>query len=100
MKLTKVTIGNLKQHYKEHNPDGHFFSRNTTRSFNSKIHEAYYDEDTGDTLFITSEQFDSLPRSFTVRKVLDRADAGIAEVSEFQEFSTLAEARQFLKESE
>lgn len=86
------TVGELKAKYYKSNPNGHFFDKATIRFFSSKI-EAVFKND----YFITSERlgFDDYRKGFTIRKLSD--DANPENISEFNEYSSLQEARQAFK---
>lgn len=72
----------------------YFFSEGAMKSFNSKIVE---NSDIKNH-FITSEKFDKgYPRKFTIRK-FNPDTKHIEDVSEFQEFSTVAKAFKALRE--
>jgi len=78
----------------------HFFDKDTMRFFSSRISELMWKKGT-DIYFITSEadrghiKHSGSTRAFTVRKI--NADGNIDKVSEFQEHSTLNEARKEIK---
>ena len=68
-----------------------FFSRDTMKFFNSKVHRGVY----GGRYFVTSEQFRSLsgvshPRKYTIRKA--QSDGAVDTVNTFQQFTSLDQA--------
>ena len=70
----------------------YFFTRDTMRFFRSRIVPGVI----AGRIFITSEQFDdSSPRLYTVRVMGDDGDT--ADVSTFQQFATLDEARKYAR---
>jgi len=89
---------------------GHFFDKDSMRFFSSRISELMWQRGgsndpsykTKDIYFITSEadrghiKHSGSARAFTIRKA--NADGDINAVSEFQEYSTLGEARKELKD--
>ena len=69
----------------------HFFESATKRFFRSRIGQTVY----GGRFFVTSEQFDARsPRLYTVRRAND--DGSIGTASEFQQFSTSAQAKAWI----
>lgn len=84
--FTKAQMTSInKQH------SGHWFDKDAIRFFNSRVH--------GQTnkygLFISSEQYsDGTPRMYTVR-LFHPATGSVYSVSDFQQFATLAEAREY-----
>ena len=69
----------------------HFFGPNAMRFFRSRIAPGVYNG----RVFITSEQFDhTSPRRYTVRAMRD--DGSTTELSEFQQFETLRQARSYV----
>jgi hypothetical protein len=70
----------------------HFFSRDAMRFFRSRIAPGVVHG----RVFITSEQFDyASPRLYTVRAMRD--DGSTVELSEFQQFDTLRQARAYVR---
>lgn len=70
----------------------HFFDRDTMRFFRSRVAPGV----THGRVFITSEQFDySSPRLYTVRALKD--DGSTTDLTGFQAFATLAQARSFVR---
>ena len=73
----------------------YFFSLNTMRFFKSRVGRNAYK--VGDkAYFITSEQYESNPRKWTIR-VADLTTGSIDTVGEFQEFNSHSEALNHLK---
>jgi hypothetical protein len=74
---------------------GYFFTKDTMRYFQSRIS---WDTLTGineETCgFITSERYDEQPRRYSVRGWTEAS--GVFDLSDFQQFATLAEARRYL----
>lgn len=70
----------------------HFFDRDAMRFFRSRIAPGVVHG----RVFITSEQFDyQSPRLYTVRALKD--DGSTAQLSEFQQFDTLRQARAYVR---
>lgn len=70
----------------------HFFSKDAMRFFRSRIAPGIVHG----RVFITSEQFcPQSPRLYTVRAMRD--DGSTAELSEFQQFKTLRQARAYVR---
>lgn len=70
----------------------YFFERDTMRFFRSRVAPGTHHG----RVFITSEQFDyQSPRKYTVRAIKD--DGTTADLSGFQAFETLAQARSYVK---
>jgi hypothetical protein len=70
----------------------HFFDRDAMRFFRSRIAPGV----THGRVFITSEQFDyASPRLYTVRALKD--DGSTADLSGFQRFDTLRQARAYVR---
>lgn len=70
----------------------HFFSKDAMRFFRSRIAPGVVHG----RVFITSEQFDyQSPRLYTVRALKD--DGSTAQLSEFQQFDTLRQARAYVR---
>ena len=77
----------------------HWFDKDSMRFFNSLIHDVYHHatDTTRWNVFISSERNDwgDYPRLFTVRHLM--ADGSIEDIGEFQQYSTLAQARKAAK---
>lgn len=78
----------------------HFFSKDAMRFFRSRLVSETYGDD--GEVFITSEQFVapdgySEPRRYTVR-MIDVESGSVSDVSEWQEFETLAQAKSFTRQ--
>lgn len=72
---------------------GNWFSRDTMRQWRSRIESGLY----GGRFFITSEQPDTkYPRGYTVREAFE--DGSIGSASQFDEFRTLAGAREYARQ--
>jgi hypothetical protein len=90
--MTTMTKFTSISQIKEANADaGHFyFSPHTMRFFRSRVSSELFGP--AGSVFITSEKNEGMgyefPRGYTVRRIND--DATIAQVSEFQQFSTVA----------
>ena len=70
----------------------HFFDKDAMRFFRSRIAPGVVHG----RVFITSEQFDyQSPRLYTVRAMRD--DGSTTELSEFQQFDTLRQARSYVR---
>lgn len=84
------TISEVKKANKE---IGHFFfEKATMRFFNSRIESGILKG----RFFITSERFnEDTPRLFTLREV--KPDGEVETLGEFQEFTTIQEAKEYLK---
>lgn len=84
------TISEVKKANKE---IGHFFfEKSTMIFFNSRIESGVLKG----RFFITSERFDeNSPRLFTLREVDN--DGRVNTLGEFQEFNTIQEAKEYLK---
>lgn len=54
-RIQPITQADIKRRYKEDNPEGHFFDKETMECFDSKIHGGAKLWD-GNVIFITSEQ--------------------------------------------
>jgi len=88
-----ITIEIVKEINKAKNQ--HFFDKDTMRFFKSKIHSRQLIDD---KYFITSEQFDyDTPRLYTIRE-FDQESGDIGTVGEFQQFRSVKEAKDFLKD--
>jgi hypothetical protein len=80
----------------------HFFDPSTMRFFSSRVSAADLHHVTDGIAFITSERdtFTTDPRGYTLR--LMKESGNIDDISEFQEYSTLSQARaamrRYLKE--
>ena len=71
----------------------HWFDKGTKRFFKSHIHSEVY----GGKYFISSENtYDGRDRKFTIR--IARENGSVSTVGEFQEFSTVADARARINE--
>lgn len=69
-----------------------FFEKATMRFFNSRIESGILKG----RFFITSERFnEDTPRLFTLREV--KPDGEVETLGEFQEFTTIQEAKEYLK---
>lgn len=69
-----------------------FFEKTTMRFFNSRIESGILKG----RFFITSERFnEDAPRLFTLREV--KPDGKVETLGEFQEFATIQEAKEYLK---
>ena len=76
----------------------YFFSEGAMRFFNSRVSGELFGED--GSVFITSERNDGMyeppaDRRYSVRQI--QPDGDIETIGEFQQFSTLAEAKSFAK---
>lgn len=75
-----------------------WFSRDTMKWFNCKIESSLI----GGRYFITSEQHDDYPRLYSIRKVVRNMEytpsLSIETIGEFQQYATLQDAREALKE--
>ena len=92
--MTKFTIEAIKQ--ANHELGHHFFEPTTLRFFGSRIGRTAYPKPDGTTLFVTSEQREYYtPRRYTVRRSLE--DGSVESVSEFQQFTSAAQARTFAR---
>jgi hypothetical protein len=85
--VSYFTVHAIKQANKD--AGQYFFSPDTMRFFNTKIaSKRVY----GGRYFITSEQFDyNSPRLYTIREA--KPDGTIDDASEFQQFSTVEQAK-------
>ena len=75
---------NLRSEYKNRNPEGHFFDKETMRFFDSRICYASVRIKDADWYFITSEKCDFVgdpDRMYTVRKM--KLDGNIETIGEF-----------------
>ena len=88
-----ITLEIVKEINKAKNQ--HFFDKDTMRFFKSKIHSRQLIDD---KYFITSEQFDSMhKRLYTIRE-FDHESGNIKTVGDFQQFRSIGEAKDFLKD--
>jgi hypothetical protein len=65
----------------------YFFTKETMRFFRSRVNANVWHG----VFFITSEQQDGYARKYTIRRV--KSDGDITKVGEFQQYSTLAQAK-------
>lgn len=72
----------------------HFFDADTLRFFSTRLSEIVIGASRTCALFVTSERntWGNHPRKYTVRKI-DHATGDVTDVSEFQEYKTLAAAK-------
>ena len=79
------------------NHSGHWFDKVSMRFFSSRISWASLTKVSHNTwFFVSSEQFDyRSPRKYSVHSITVYGDIG--DVSEFQQFDTLAQAKRFLQ---
>ena len=75
---------------------GHFFDRGTMDFFKSRVESGVYRTGPRSGYFVTSEQFESEPRQYTVRAY--GPEIGIATVDEFYALATRNEARDAARE--
>ncbi len=75
---------NVERVYRERQPDGHWFDRDTLRFFRSRIGQQHALAD-GRWLFITSEQGPTNVRNYSVRVMA--VDGDIDTVGEFQAYT-------------
>jgi hypothetical protein len=74
---------------------GYFFSKDAMRFFGSRIAWDTLTKINADTYgFITSEKHNAEPRLYSVRGWTE--ESGVFDLSDFQEFATLAEAKRYL----
>jgi hypothetical protein len=74
---------------------GYFFTKESMRFFGSRIAWDTLTKIDQDTYgFITSEKHNAEPRLYSVRGWTE--ESGVFDLSDFQEFATLAEARRYL----
>lgn len=75
---------------------GYFFAKSSMRFFQSRVNWDSLTQITADTFgFITSERYEQDPRRYTVRGWNDWL--GVLDLSDFQQFATLKEARRYLR---
>lgn len=85
------TIADMKEFNRE--TERYFFSRETMRFFESRIESGLYKDKT----FITSEKnFNGTKRLYTVRQL--QQDGSIKKLSNFNQFKTLQDAREWRKD--
>jgi len=99
MKTKAISIANIKKHYSEQNPEGHFFDKLTMKAFDSEIHGGAKTWD-GHVIFITSEQISSFSgekgdRTYSVRTMI-AGRTGIRSIWTYAK--SLDEAKDALKE--
>ena len=86
----RVSINKIKELHK-----GYFFSQGSVNFFKSRFARFANRDVNGEYLFITSEQSDSSPRKYTVRRC--DSEGNITNESFFMQFSSLHEAKKRVK---
>jgi hypothetical protein len=92
-----ITVEQLKAINKGHG--GHFFDPGAMRFFNSKVHGPVYVGSDG-WYFVTSEQHESNPRKYTIRKMDKEGNISQPEglFDGFQKYNTLGSAQKAAKD--
>ena len=93
--MKSIPFSEVREYYARQRPDGQWFSAQTMKFFKSRLPRVAYETPAG-VLFVTSEQFESTPRRFTVRR--QTVDGCIKTVGEFCSYGSRAAALAAIKD--
>jgi hypothetical protein len=88
-----IRFTEVRTAYAQHNPDGHWFDRDSMKFFSTKLPEVAYQTNAG-TLFVTSEVNPSGVKAYSVRRYIN---GDIKTIGDFHSFPTAAAARAEIK---
>lgn len=91
--MKTIRFTEVRAAYVNHNPDGHWFDRDSMKFFGTKLPEIAYETNAG-TLFVTSEVNPSGVKAYSVRRYIN---GDIRTIGDFHSFRTAAAARAEIK---